>query len=104
MTAKKGARKAKGEGAKKPRLLSEPKVLRVIHECGWDQDKFKLAWEAAAGTRVRGASIPTPEQIKAVEMFVADGDLGALTSQLGMKNVSTVNAIIARVLAWKARH
>ena len=82
----------------KGRLLSEAKVVRTLDGMGVDSAKFLKLYAADSSRSKRGSRPPTAAQAAAVKQWLKDHDLAALRQSLKIKNASTVDAMIRRVL------
>ena len=96
MTARKKRAKSKRTG-ETPKILSTPKVLRVVAKLGADPAKFlKLYAEDRTRSR-KEAAPPTREQIAAVSAFRKDGDVAALMKSAGIKTPGAALNLVGRV-------
>jgi len=91
MAAKKST--AKKAPQRKSRLLSEPKVLRIVAAMGADPEDFKARY--GMGGRARVAS---DEMVAAVIEWRKTKDWKALMLALGTTNRQTASSAISRVL------
>jgi hypothetical protein len=81
----------------------ESKLRRVLERMGVDFDAVKAAYEAEPGQRRGRGQVPSEREIAAVEEFMRTGDLGRVQSTLGIRSPQTAHAVVARVVAFKAR-
>lgn len=82
----------------KGRLLSEAKVVRLLDGMGVDSAKFLKLYASDSSRTKRGSRPPTAAQVAAVKQWLKDHDLATLRQALKIKNPSTVDAMIRRVL------
>lgn len=80
--------------SKKSKLLSEPKVLKIVATMGADPQEFIRLYRATGG---RTAAV-TDDMREAVSQWMKDKDWAALMDALGTKNRQTASAAISRVI------
>ncbi|MCC6766812.1 MAG: hypothetical protein IT293_19295 [Deltaproteobacteria bacterium] len=88
---------------KRPKLLGLPKVHAVLEQMGRTADEFTAIHTTLPGKQARVTIQPSAAELSAVEEFLKTGDANALRAKLTRKDRGYLNALVTRVLAWKAR-
>ena len=99
---------ARKTGQKSPeefwsKVLSAPKVKRILESRGFSSDGFRKDYEADTSRGPRSPKKPSRSEMDAVERFQEAGDFEALKVALGTKSAAVANSALRRVLQFKAR-
>jgi hypothetical protein len=84
------------------KVLSAPKVKRVLEKRGFDAEAFRRDYEADSSRRPRAPKRPSKAQIDAVEAFQSSGDFEGLKVALGTRSSAVANSTLRRVVQYKA--
>jgi hypothetical protein len=95
-------------GAKSPeefwaKVLSAPKVKRILERQGVSPEGFRREYEADTSRSTRKPRAPSRQQIDAVEAFQRSGDFERLKQALGTERSAVANSALRRVLQYKAQ-
>lgn len=85
------------------KVLSAPKVKRILERQGISPEGFRREYEADTSRSARRPRIPTRQQIDAVEAFQRSGDFEHLKQALGTRSSAVANSALRRVLQYKAQ-
>jgi hypothetical protein len=99
------ARKAGEKSAEEfwSKVLSAPKVKRILEKRGFSPDAFRKDYESDTSRGPRSPKKPSRSEWDAVELFQETGDFDALRSSLGTKSAAVANNALRRVLQFKAK-
>lgn len=84
------------------KVLSAPKVKRILQKRGFDAEAFRRDYEADTSRGPRTPKRPSNQQMDAVEAFQSNGDFEALKASLGTESAAVANSALRRVLQFKA--
>ncbi len=85
------------------KVLSAPKVKRILERQGMSPEGFRREYEADNSRRARKPRAPSRQQIDAVEAFQRSGDFERLKQALGTQRSAVANSALRRVLQYKAQ-
>jgi hypothetical protein len=85
------------------KVLSAPKVKRILEKRGFNAEAFRKDYEADTSRGPRTPKRPSKEQMDAVEAFQQTGDFEGLKTALGTNSAAVANSALRRVLQYKAR-
>lgn len=85
------------------KVLSAPKVKRILERQGISPEGFRREYESDSSRSARKPRVPTRQQIDAVEAFQLSGDFERLKQALGTRSSAVANAALRRVLQYKAQ-
>jgi len=85
------------------KVLSAPKVKRILEKRGFNAEAFRKDYEADTSRGPRAPKRPSKEQMDAVEAFQQTGDFENLKVALGTRSASVANSALRRVLQYKAQ-
>ena len=99
---------ARRAGEKSPeefwsKVLSAPKVKRILEKRGFSPDAFRRDYETDTSRGPRSPKKPNRSEMDAVEMFQETGDFEALRNALGTRSAAVANSALRRVLQYKAK-
>ena len=101
MAARKTGQKSSEEFWSK--VLSAPKVKRILEWRGFSPEGFRKDYEADTSRGPRSPKKPGRAEMDAVEAFQDSGDFESLKVALGTKSAAVANSALRRVLQFKAR-
>ncbi len=101
MAARKTGQKSSDEFWSK--VLSAPKVRRILENRGFSPEGFRKDYEADTSRGPRSPKQPNRAEMDAVEMFQETGDFEALKVALTTKSAAVANSALRRVLQFKAK-
>ena len=101
MAARKTGQKSSEEFWSK--VLSAPKVRRILENRGFSPEGFRKDYEADTSRGPRSPKKPNRAEMDAVEMFQDNGDFEALKTALSTKSAAVANSALRRVLQFKAK-
>ncbi len=84
------------------KVLSAPKVKRILEKRGFSAEGFRKDYEADTSRGPRSPKKPTRAQMDAVEAFLESGDFESLKTALGTRSAAVANSALRRVLQFKA--
>ena len=85
------------------KVLSAPKVKRILERQGVSPEIFRREYEADTSRSARRPRVPSRQQIDAVEVFQRSGDFEHLKQALGTRSSAVANSALRRVLQYKAQ-
>jgi hypothetical protein len=85
------------------KVLSAPKVKRILEKRGFSADGFRKDYEADTSRGPRAPKKPSKAQMDAVEAFQQTGDFEGLKLALATRSAAVANSALRRVLQYKAR-
>ena len=85
------------------KVLSAPKVRRILEKRGFSPDGFRKDYEADTSRGPRSPKKPTKVEMDSVELFQGNGDFDALKQALGTRSAAAANSALRRVLQYKAK-
>jgi hypothetical protein len=84
------------------KVLSGPKVKRILERRGFNTEAFRRDYEADRTRGPRTPKRPTRREMDAVEAFQNSGDFEALKRGLGTRSTAVANSVLRRVVQYKA--
>lgn len=85
------------------KVLSAPKVKRILEKRGFSTEGFRRDYEADTSRGPRAPKKPSKAEIDAVEVFQETGDFEELKVALATRSAAVANSALRRVLQFKAQ-